>query len=44
VLVARDFPPFEKTHCRLSFGTMAEMQKAVGVFGVVLGKASTVAA
>jgi hypothetical protein len=38
VLVARDFPPFEKTHCRLSFGTMDEMKKAVAVFGDVLGK------
>jgi histidinol-phosphate aminotransferase len=38
VLVARDFPPFEKTHCRLSFGTMEEMKKAVDVFGDVLGK------
>jgi histidinol-phosphate aminotransferase len=37
VLVARDFPPFEKTHCRLSFGTMDEMKKAVAVFGEVLG-------
>ena len=44
VLVARDFPPFEKTHCRLSFGTMAEMQKAVAVFGDVLGKKTTTAA
>jgi histidinol-phosphate aminotransferase len=33
VLVARDFPPFEKTHCRISFGTMDEMKKAVAVFG-----------
>jgi len=41
VLVARDFPPFEKTHCRLSFGTMEEMQKAVAVFGEVLGKKVT---
>jgi histidinol-phosphate aminotransferase len=41
VLVARDFPPFEKTHCRVSFGTMEEMQRAVAVFGEVLGKAST---
>jgi histidinol-phosphate aminotransferase len=32
VLVARDFPPFEKTHCRISFGTMDEMKKAVTVF------------
>ena len=38
VLVARDFPPFEKTHCRISFGTMEEMKKAVAVFGEVLGK------
>jgi len=38
VLVARDFPPFEKTHCRLSFGTMDEMKKAVAVFGELLGK------
>jgi histidinol-phosphate aminotransferase len=38
VLVARDFPPFEKTHCRLSFGTMDEMKKAVAVFDDVLAK------
>jgi histidinol-phosphate aminotransferase len=38
VLVARDFPPFEKTHCRISFGTIDEMRKAVAVFGQVLGK------
>jgi histidinol-phosphate aminotransferase len=41
VLVARDFPPFEKTMCRISLGTMDEMQKAVAVFGDVLGKKST---
>ena len=44
VLVARDFPPFEKTHCRISFGTMDEMKKAVAVFEEVLGKKSTAAA
>lgn len=44
VKVARDFPPFEKTHCRISFGTMEEMQKAVQVFGEVLGKPASVAA
>ena len=44
VLVARDFPPFEKTHCRLSFGTMEEMKKAVAVFGEVLGKKDAAAA
>ena len=43
ILVARDFPPFEKTHCRLSFGTMDEMRKAVAVFGEVLGKKAAAA-
>ncbi len=43
VKVARDFPPFEKTHCRISFGTMAEMQKAVAVFGEVLRKKAAAA-
>jgi histidinol-phosphate aminotransferase len=37
VLVARDFPPFEKTHVRISMGTMDEMKRAVEVFGKVLG-------
>ena len=41
VLVARDFPPFEKSHCRISFGTMEEMKTAVAVFGDVLGKQAT---
>ena len=36
VLVGRDFPPFAETHARISIGTMAEMQQAVGVFGQVL--------
>jgi histidinol-phosphate aminotransferase len=44
VMVARDFPPFEKTHARISFGTMEEMTKAVQVFGDVLAKKSTAAA
>jgi histidinol-phosphate aminotransferase len=43
VLVARDFPPFEKTHCRIAFGTMDEMKKAVAVFGEVLGKKAVAA-
>ena len=43
ILVARDFPPFEKSHCRLSFGTMEEMKKAVAVFGDVLAKKATAA-
>jgi histidinol-phosphate aminotransferase len=37
VLVGRQFPPFEKTHCRISLGTMEEMQRAVVVFRSVLG-------
>jgi histidinol-phosphate aminotransferase len=41
VLVGRDFPPFEKTHARISIGTMTEMQKAVGVFKRVLGNPQT---
>lgn len=41
VLVGRDFPPYEKTHCRISIGTMAEMQKAVEVFKKVLGTTTT---
>jgi histidinol-phosphate aminotransferase len=44
VRVARDFPPFQKTHCRIAFGTMDEMQRAVKVFGEVLGKPATAAA
>ena len=37
VLVARDFPPFEKSHVRISIGTLDEMKRAVEVFGKVLG-------
>jgi histidinol-phosphate aminotransferase len=36
VVVGRDFPPFEKTHVRISIGTMDEMRKAVDVFRNVL--------
>jgi histidinol-phosphate aminotransferase len=43
VMVGRDFPPFEKTHARISMGTMEEMRKAVDVFRSVL-KPSTTAA
>ena len=43
VKVARDFPPFEKTHCRISFGTLEEMQKAVAVFDQVLSKKAAAA-
>jgi histidinol-phosphate aminotransferase len=44
VLVARDFPPYEKTHCRISVGTMEEMQKAVKVFEQVLAQPAKAAA
>jgi len=43
VLVGRDFPPFEKTHCRISLGTMEEMQRAVAVFKRVLTNPTTTA-
>jgi len=36
VMVGRDFPPFEKTHCRISIGTMEEMKKATDVFREVM--------
>ncbi len=36
VMVGRDFPPYEKTHCRISIGTQHEMERAVGVFRKVL--------
>jgi histidinol-phosphate aminotransferase len=36
VMVGRDFPPFEKTHCRISIGTADEMRKATDVFRGVL--------
>ena len=44
VLVARDFPPYEQTHVRISVGTMAEMQKAVQVFDKVLATPAKAAA
>jgi histidinol-phosphate aminotransferase len=44
ILVGRDFEPFEKTHCRISIGTMEEMEKAVSVFRSVLGLTTTSAA
>jgi histidinol-phosphate aminotransferase len=39
VMVGRDFPPFEKSHCRISIGTMDEMKKATNVFRDVLKSA-----
>jgi len=36
VSVGRDFPPFEKTHSRITLGTMNEMKQAVQIFKRVL--------
>ena len=38
VLVGRDFPPLEKTHARVSLGTLDEMKRANHVFTAILGK------
>ncbi|MGH9345945.1 MAG: pyridoxal phosphate-dependent aminotransferase [Vicinamibacterales bacterium] len=43
VLVGRPFPPLDKTHVRISFGTMEEMKRAIVVFGKVLGVAAPTA-
>jgi histidinol-phosphate aminotransferase len=43
VMVGRDFPPFEKSHCRISIGTMDEMKKATDVFRAALRTATTTA-
>jgi histidinol-phosphate aminotransferase len=37
ILVGREFPPLEKTHARVSVGTIEEMQKAGVVIAEVLG-------
>ena len=44
VFVARDFPPMEKTHARITIGTMDEMRKAVEVFREVLSARANTAA
>jgi histidinol-phosphate aminotransferase len=36
ILVGRDFPPMENSHCRISLGSREEMQQAVEVFRKVL--------
>ena len=41
VHVGRDFPPFEKTHSRITLGSMDEMRQAVQVFKKVLTASST---
>ena len=43
VMVGRDFPPYEKTHARISIGTQPEMDRAVAVFRKVLGSATNTA-
>ncbi|MBM88122.1 MAG: hypothetical protein CMQ41_07045 [Gammaproteobacteria bacterium] len=37
VLVGRDFPPLEQTHCRISLGSREEMKVAMEVFAKALG-------
>jgi histidinol-phosphate aminotransferase len=32
ILVGRDFPPLEKTHCRISLGSREQMKEAIEVF------------
>jgi histidinol-phosphate aminotransferase len=44
ILVGRPFPPLEKTHARVSLGTMDEMKKAMAVFRTVLRPVTTTAA
>lgn len=41
VYVGRDFPPYEKTHARISIGTLDEMKQATEIFAQVLGMSST---
>ncbi len=44
VMVGRNFPPYEKSHARISIGTMAEMQRAVQTFERALAKPAVAAA
>jgi histidinol-phosphate aminotransferase len=44
VLVARDFPPYEKSHCRISIGTLEQMKQATEVFARVLAASAGKAA
>ena len=43
IMVGRPFPPLEKTHARISLGTMEEMKKATAVFRNVLRPVTTTA-
>jgi histidinol-phosphate aminotransferase len=44
VRIARDFLPFEKTHVRISIGTLDEMRRATAVFAKILGVSTSSAA
>ena len=35
IVVGRDFPPMEKSHCRISLGTMEEMKRSCEVFAEI---------
>ena len=41
IQVGRDFPPYEKTHTRITLGTMDQMRQAVTVFRSVLTAKAT---
>ncbi len=41
VQVGRDFPPFEKTHSRITLGTMDDMRQAMDVFRRALSQRAT---
>ena len=41
VTIGHDFPPFEKSHTRISLGTMEEMKQATAVFQRILTASST---
>jgi histidinol-phosphate aminotransferase len=43
IVIGREFAPFEKSHVRISIGTMDEMEKAVAVFRSVLKPSTTTA-
>jgi histidinol-phosphate aminotransferase len=43
VMVGRNFPPYENSHCRISIGTLAEMQRAVATFGRALAQPAAAA-
>ena len=43
ILVGRDFPPLEKTHARVSIGTMDEMKRATAAFRSILRPVTTTA-